>query len=1002
MDIAIKNARVHNLRGIDVTIPRDSLTVVTGLSGSGKSSLAFDTLYAEGQRRYVESLSAYARQFLDRMQKPDVEKIEGLSPAISIEQRTTSGNPRSIVATVTEIHDYLRILYGSIAVAHCPKCGKPVVKQSAEQIVESILGNQGGAAKIIIYAPLVKGKKGRHEETLAAVKRNGFARVRIDGTTYPIDELPELDKKKAHNIDVVIDRLVIPAEPDAAFRTRLTDSVELALKTGKGIMTVERLDSAEPKARGGERESEILSGAERKEPKARDAERQTTYSELNACPDCGISFDELKARSFSFNSPFGACPTCAGLGQLYYFDEDLVVPDKSLPLEEAIHPWRRMGQMNILYHKELLAHIAKQYKVKLSTPYEKLPAKFRNGLMHGFKDDLVLPWRRVDRPFEGVLASLQRRLDEAEDDEMRAKFEAYQSFRTCPDCHGSRLRPEARAATVAGKSIVEVMAMPVTEALEFFKKFAAGASRPSLVVRGRVRDASLPSAKLAGLKDIIAEIVRRLQFLLDVGLDYLTLDRAASTLSGGEMQRIRLATQIGSGLTGVLYVLDEPTIGLHPRDNERLISTLKGLRDRGNTVVVVEHDEEMMRAADYIVDLGPGAGREGGKVMYQGDFKGLLKAKSLTADYLTGRKSVTGSGESETVVGARLRRDRGRLGEPSLPASKASAASLPHCLTISGCTEHNLKNITAHFPVGAFTVVTGVSGSGKSTLVDETLKRALLQKFYHAKATPGKYKKITGFENFDKVVEIDQSPIGRTPRSNPATYVGFFSEIRELFAKTESARARGYTAGRFSFNVKGGRCETCGGDGLQKLEMSFLPDVYVTCDQCGGKRFNSETLEVTYGGKNIADVLEMTVAEGCEFFAKVPSLARKLQTLADVGLGYVALGQSATTLSGGEAQRIKLATELSRRSTGRTLYLLDEPTTGLHFDDVAKLMKLLLRLRDQGNTIIVIEHNIDVIRCADWIVDLGPGGGDAGGELVCEGPIEAVKACKSSVTGRFL
>ena len=1002
MDITIKNARVHNLRGIDVTIPRNSLTVVTGLSGSGKSSLAFDTLYAEGQRRYVESLSAYARQFLDRMQKPDVEKIEGLSPAISIEQRTTSGNPRSIVATVTEIHDYLRILYGSIAVAHCPKCGKPVVKQSAEQIVESILGNQGGAAKIIIYAPLVKGKKGRHEETLAAVKRNGFARVRIDGTTYPIDELPELDKKKAHNIDVVIDRLVIPAEPDAAFRTRLTDSVELALKTGKGIMTVERLDSAEPKARGGERESEILSGAERKEPKARDAERQTTYSELNACPDCGISFDELKARSFSFNSPFGACPTCAGLGQLYYFDEDLVVPDKSLPLEEAIHPWRRMGQMNILYHKELLAHIAKQYKVKLSTPYEKLPAKFRNGLMHGFKDDLVLPWRRVDRPFEGVLASLQRRLDEAEDDEMRAKFEAYQSFRTCPDCHGSRLRPESRAATVMGKSIVEVMAMPVTEALEFFKKFAAGASRPSLVVRGRVRDASLPSAKLAGLKDIIAEIVRRLQFLLDVGLDYLTLDRAASTLSGGEMQRIRLATQIGSGLTGVLYVLDEPTIGLHPRDNERLISTLKGLRDRGNTVVVVEHDEEMMRAADYIVDLGPGAGREGGKVMYQGDFKGLLKAKSLTADYLTGRKSVTGSGESETVVGARLRRDRGRLGEPSLPANKASAASLPHCLTISGCTEHNLKNITAHFPVGAFTVVTGVSGSGKSTLVDETLKRALLQKFYHAKATPGKYKKITGFENFDKVVEIDQSPIGRTPRSNPATYVGFFSEIRELFAKTESARARGYTAGRFSFNVKGGRCETCGGDGLQKLEMSFLPDVYVTCDQCGGKRFNSETLEVTYGGKNIADVLEMTVAEGCEFFAKVPSLARKLQTLADVGLGYVALGQSATTLSGGEAQRIKLATELSRRSTGRTLYLLDEPTTGLHFDDVAKLMKLLLRLRDQGNTIIVIEHNIDVIRCADWIVDLGPGGGDAGGELVCEGPIEAVKACKSSVTGRFL
>ena len=995
--IVIKNARVHNLRGIDVTIPRNSLTVVTGLSGSGKSSLAFDTLYAEGQRRYVESLSAYARQFLDRMQKPDVEKIEGLSPAISIEQRTTSGNPRSIVATVTEIHDYLRILYGSIAVPHCPHCGKPVTKQSAEQIVGSILSGGTGQSRVIIYAPLVKGKKGRHEETLAAVKRNGFARVRIDGTTYPVDELPEIDKKKSHNIDVVIDRLVIPAEPDAAFRTRITDSVELALKTGKGIMMVEWLESTR-------RESEILSGAERKEPKARDAERQTTYSELNACVDCGISFDELKARSFSFNSPFGACPTCAGLGQLYYFDEDLVVPDKSLPLEEAIHPWRRMGQMNILYHKELLAHIAKQYKVKLSTPYEKLPAKFRHDLMHGFKDDLVLPWRRVDRPFEGVLASLKRRLDEAEDDEMRAKFEAYQNFRTCPDCNGSRLRPESRAATVAGKSIVEVMAMPVTESLEFFRRIQAvsvgniGSNRVGLR-SGKVNTLTDPnptltgpnstltdpnptlidSNRLRGLKDIIAEIVRRLQFLLDVGLDYLTLDRAASTLSGGEMQRIRLATQIGSGLTGVLYVLDEPTIGLHPRDNERLISTLKGLRDRGNTVVVVEHDEEMMRAADYIVDLGPGAGREGGKVMYQGDFKGLLKAKSLTADYLTGRKKV-----APAVVG-----NDGRT-------------AFGQCLTVTGASEHNLKNVTAHFPVGAFTVVTGVSGSGKSTLVDETLKRALLQKFYHAKAVPGKYRKITGFENFDKVVEIDQSPIGRTPRSNPATYVGFFSEIRELFAKTESARARGYTAGRFSFNVKGGRCETCGGDGLQKLEMSFLPDVYVTCDQCGGKRFNAETLEVTYGGKNIADVLEMTVAEGCEFFAKVPSLARKLQTLADVGLGYVALGQSATTLSGGEAQRIKLATELSRRSTGRTLYLLDEPTTGLHFDDVAKLMRLLLRLRDQGNTIIVIEHNIDVIRCADWIVDLGPGGGDAGGTLVCEGPVSAVKACKASFTGRFL
>ena len=939
-DIVITNARVHNLRGIDVTIPRNSLTVVTGLSGSGKSSLAFDTLYAEGQRRYVESLSAYARQFLDRLAKPDVERIEGLSPAISIEQHTTSGNPRSIVATVTEIHDYLRILYGSAATAHCPHCGKPVTKQSAEQIVDTLLGGPGG--KAILYAPVAKGKKGRHEETLAALKRNGFARVRIDGTTYPADELPELDKKKAHNIDVVVDRLVLPCD-----RTRLTDSVELALKTGHGILTVGFLET----------------GAEQ------------TFSELNACVDCGISFDELKPRSFSFNSPFGACPTCSGLGQLYYFDEDLVVPDKTLPLEEAIHPWRRLGgQMAILYHKELLAEIARQNGVDLSTPYAKLPAAFRKGLMHGFKEDLVLSWRRVDRPFEGVLAALQRKLGEAQDDETRAKYEAYQNFRTCPDCQGSRLRPESRAATIAGKSIVDVMAMPVTEALEFFAVLTREAN-PSTPT------SQPPNNAFAGLKDILSEITKRLQFLIDVGLDYLTLDRASSTLSGGEMQRIRLATQIGSGLTGVLYVLDEPTIGLHPRDNERLIGTLKGLRDRGNTVVIVEHDEEMMRAADYIVDLGPGAGREGGKVMYQGDFKGLLKAGSLTADYLTGRKRVGGVKSS---------------------ATQHSTFNTQHSLTLAGASEHNLKNITVRIPVGSFTVVTGVSGSGKSTLIDETLKRALMKHFYGSKETPGKYRKLTGVEHFDKVIEIDQSPIGRTPRSNPATYVGFFSEIRDLFAKTEAAKARGYTAGRFSFNVKGGRCEVCGGDGLRKLEMSFLPDVYVTCEQCNGKRFNAETLEVTYGGKTISDVLEMTVAEACEFFAKVPSLARKLKTLVDVGLGYIGLGQSATTLSGGEAQRIKLATELSKRSTGRTLYLLDEPTTGLHFDDIAKLMKLLLQLRDQGNTVVVIEHNIDVMRCADWIIDLGPGGGINGGELVCEGTVPEVRACKRSITGRFL
>ena len=981
-DIVITGAKMHNLRGIDVTIPRNSLTVVTGLSGSGKSTLAFDTLYAEGQRRYVESLSAYARQFLDRLAKPDVEKIEGLSPAISIEQHTTSGNPRSIVATVTEIHDYLRILYGSIATPHCPRCGREVTRQSAEQIVEAI--ERLGGLKILILAPVVKGKKGRHEEVFAKLRRDGFVRVRVDGETYLLEEVPELDKKKAHTIDVVVGRLVLPCD-----RTRLTDSVELALKVGNGVLNVETLETTQT------------------------TQTSQTFSELNACPHCGISFDELKPRSFSFNSPFGACPTCGGLGQLYYFDEDLVVPDKSLPLRECIHPWRRAGHNAIMYYNALLEQIAKQYRVKLSTPYEKLPAKFRHDLMHGFKDDLVLPWRSVDKPFEGVLAVLQKRLEEAEDEETRAKYEAYQSYRVCPACKGARLNEFSRAATVAGKTICEVMAMPVGEALEFFRELGGGKDfrRKTEDIKGEGHETldgrqglksqvSSPSNRLSALRDILTEITKRLQFLIDVGLDYLTLDRAAATLSGGEMQRIRLATQIGSGLTGVLYVLDEPTIGLHPRDNERLIATLKELRDRGNTVVIVEHDEEMMRAADWIVDLGPGAGREGGQLMYQGDFKGLLKAKSLTADYLTGRKRV---GEdfrrkTEDVRGRGCETLDGRQG---LGSQVSSLKSFP-CLTLSGASEHNLKNVTAHIPVGSFTVVTGVSGSGKSTLIDETLKPALMNRFYGSKEKPGKFKKLTGMEHFDKVIEIDQSPIGRTPRSNPATYVGFFSEIRELFALTEAAKARGYTAGRFSFNVKGGRCEVCGGDGVQKLEMSFLPDVYVTCEQCGGKRFNAETLEVTYGGKNISDVLAMTVAEAYEFFAKVPSLARKLKTLVDVGLGYIALGQSATTLSGGEAQRIKLATELSKRSTGKTLYLLDEPTTGLHFDDVAKLMKILLQLRDQGNTIVVIEHNLDVIRSADWIIDLGPGGGDKGGNLVCEGPVPKIRACKDSVTGRFL
>ena len=951
-DIIIEGAKVHNLRDVDVRIPRNSLTVVTGLSGSGKSSLAFDTLYAEGQRRYVESLSAYARQFLDQMQKPDVERIEGLSPAIAIEQRTSGGNPRSIVATVTEIHDYLRLLYGSVGVAHCPKCGKPVRRQSAEQIVETLLKLPAGT-KFIIYAPVVKGRKGRHEETLADIKRAGFVRVRVDGATYPLEDVPALDKKKSHSIDVVVDRLV--STSNSQFVTRLTDSVELGLKTGGGLITVENVGGDAP----------------------------LVFSEKNACPDCGLSFDELKPRSFSFNSPFGACPECGGLGSIYYFDEDLVVPDKTLPLRECIHPWRRAGHMAIMYYNEILARIARQYKVKLETPYEKLPASFRHKLMHGFDDDLVLPWRKEDKPFAGVLDSVKRMMENAESDERREKFEAYQSYRPCPACHGSRLRPESRAVTVAGKTIVEVMAMPVKDSLAFFKGIQARA----------VDDPDGLGKTLEPVKDVLKEIVKRLGFLNDVGLDYLTLDRSSSSLSGGEMQRIRLASQIGSGLVGVLYVLDEPTIGLHPRDNEKLIAMLRELRDRGNTVVVVEHDAEMMRTADWIVDLGPGAGREGGRVMYQGPWDGLLKAETLTADYLNGRKKI---------VPEKVRSSEFKVQSADNAQGIRHKAPGAKFLTISGCTEHNLKNITVRIPLGTFTVVTGVSGSGKSTLIDETLKRELMRRLYHAKAAPGKFRSLKGVENIDKVIEIDQSPIGRTPRSNPATYVGFFSDIRELFAKTEGAKARGYGPGRFSFNVKGGRCETCGGDGVRKLEMSFLPDVYVTCEQCGGRRFNKETLEVKYGGKSIAEVLDMTVAEAYDFFAKVPRLAAKLKTLVDVGLGYIGLGQSATTLSGGEAQRIKLATELSRRSTGRTLYLLDEPTTGLHFDDVAKLMRLLLKLREGGNTVVVIEHNVDVMKCADWIIDLGPGGGDAGGNLVCEGPPDAIRKCKESLTGRFL
>jgi len=936
-DIVITGARQHNLKNVTVRIPRNSLTVVTGLSGSGKSSLAFDTLYAEGQRRYVESLSAYARQFLDQMQKPEVDHIEGLSPAIAIEQRTSGSNPRSIVATVTEIHDYLRLLYGSIGQAHCPSCGKPVQKQSAEQIVDRLLKLPAGT-KLILLSPMVRGRKGRHEEVFDSIRRQGFVRVRVDGVMQALEDVAALEKNKSHTIEAVVDRLVA----GDGIRTRLTDSVELALKQGEGIL---RVQAVTPDGK----------------------ENETLFSEKNACPDCAISFEELKPRSFSFNNPYGACPVCTGLGVQLVFDEDLVVQNPDLSLEDgAIVPWRHGGFRMVVYYKHLLKAVAAAYDIDMATPYKDLPEAFRKVLLYGSGDEPVPlrfwmrgAWRKTEKPFEGVIPSLQRRYAETEIDEVREKLRQFMSSQICPACHGARLRPESRACTVAGRTIVEVMAMTVKQGLAFFDALTLTPAEEKMVA------------------EVLKEIRRRLRFLSDVGLDYLSLDRQSSTLSGGEMQRIRLATQIGSGLVGVLYVMDEPTIGLHPRDNERLIAMLHQLQRRGNTVVIVEHDEEMIRTADYIVDLGPGAGSQGGEVVYQGDLKGLMACEhSLTADYLSGRRGV------------------------AVPSARVKPGTA--LIKIVGASENNLRNVNVEIPLGCFVCVTGVSGSGKSTLISDILKRHLFREMYGAKDKPGAFKKIVGVDQLDKVIEIDQSPIGRTPRSNPVTYTGAFTAIRELFAATPAAKVRGYTPGRFSFNVKGGRCEVCKGDGVRCLEMNFLPDVYVTCEQCNGQRYNKETLEIRYGGKNIAEVLDMTVADALEFFKAVPSIANKLSTLAEVGLGYVRLGQSSTTLSGGEAQRIKLSAELSKRATGKTLYLLDEPTTGLHFEDVRKLLELLLRLRESGNTVVVIEHNLDVIKCADYVIDLGPGGGDEGGRLVAAGSPEEIAACEASLTGRFL
>ena len=932
--ILVRGARENNLKNIDVDIPRNKLVVLTGLSGSGKSSLAFDTVYAEGQRRYMESLSSYARQFLGQMDKPDVDSMENLSPAISIDQKTTSKNPRSTVGTITEIHDYLRLLYANIGLPHCPVCGREIRQQSIDQIVDRILALPQGT-RAMICAPVVRGRKGEYRSLLSDLQRSGFVRALVDGITYDLSEEIPLDKNKKHDIDVVVDRVVIKPEG----RTRVADSCETAAKLAGGLVVVQVVD--------GER---------------------LLFSQKYACPDHDVAIEELVPRLFSFNNPFGACPRCSGLGTLLQFDLSLILPDPALSLAEgAIRAsgWNAKGPDSIasMYFKAL----AKVYHFSLSTPFEKLSEEAKKAILYG-TDGKELSLQRpfgggktsYKAPFEGVIPNLERRYRESSSESVKAEMELLMSATPCPECHGRRLNPMALGVTVGGKNIDEVSRLSIAEAARFFNELTL----------------SEKEAKIAA--QILKEIRSRLGFLLSVGLDYLTLARAAATLSGGESQRIRLATQIGSSLMGVIYILDEPSIGLHQRDNEKLIRTLKELRDLGNTVLVVEHDEDTMRAADQIIDIGPGAGLHGGRLVAQGSVADLCACpESVTGQYLSGKKSV------------------------SLPENRRSGTG--KFLAVRGARENNLKNIDVSIPLGTFCCVTGVSGSGKSSLVNEILAKTLLQKLNGAqRLRPGACDGIDGIENLDKVIVIDQSPIGRTPRSNPATYTGLFTDIREVFAALPESKVRGFDAGRFSFNVKGGRCEACEGDGILKIEMHFLPDVYVPCEVCGGRRYNRETLAVKYKGKTISDVLDMTIEEGLSFFSAHPKLCRKLQTLCDVGLGYVQIGQSSTTLSGGEAQRVKLATELSRRSTGRTLYILDEPTTGLHMDDVAKLIQILNRLVDGGNTVLVIEHNLDVIKVADHLIDLGPEGGDRGGRILCCGTPEEVAACKESATGEFL
>ena len=931
-EIVIRGAREHNLKNLNLTIPRDKLIVFTGLSGSGKSSLAFDTIYAEGQRRYVESLSSYARQFLGQMEKPDVDTIEGLSPAISIDQKSTSNNPRSTVGTVTEIHDYLRLLYARIGIPHCPKCGRVIRRQTVDEVVEQVMAF-GEGARVQIIAPAVRGRKGEHVKLLEQIQKDGYVRVKVDGEIYDIADVPKLDKKLKHTIDVIVDRIVVRAGAES----RLAGSLETAFAFGAGLAKVEH---------NGE---------------------EQLFSENYACPDCGVSIEELTPRMFSFNNPYGACPTCSGLGALMKINPALIVPNEELSLRQGainVTGWQSSNTASIagMY----LAALGEKYGFDMDTPFNKLSEQARHAILYGTGNERIhIEYRRefgegsYDSPFEGVIPNLERRYKETQSDYMKHEIEEYMANIPCPDCKGKRLKSESLAVTVGGMNIAQLSDMTVRHARE--KLSALTLNKTEEMIAGR----------------ILKEIDSRLGFLISVGLDYLTLSRAAGTLSGGEAQRIRLATQIGSSLVGVLYILDEPSIGLHQRDNAKLIDTLKGMRDIGNTLIVVEHDEETMLSADYIVDIGPGPGEHGGEVVFAGTPEEIMTdEKSITGKYLSGREYI------------------------AVPAKRRETGE--NWLQIRGARANNLKNVNVDIPLGVFTCVTGVSGSGKSSLVNEVLKKTLLRDLNRARTRPGEHDEILGIDKLDKIIDIDQSPIGRTPRSNPATYTGLFDLIRDVFAQTPDAKMRGYTNGRFSFNVKGGRCEACRGDGILKIEMHFLPDIYVPCEVCGGKRYNRETLEVKYKGKTIADVLDMTVEEAMKFFAPLPKLARKLQTLYDVGLGYIRLGQSSTTLSGGEAQRVKLATELARRDTGRTLYVLDEPTTGLHTDDVKRLIAILQRLCDGGSTVVVIEHNLDVIKTADYIIDLGPEGGDMGGTIVCTGTPEQVAQNKKSYTGIYL